>query len=562
MNTLGIAKTTFNSSVALIESDGDDVSSVEILLTERLTRKKCSGAWPIDALEIAQKRFGSLEEIEFFENRPVVTPAQYEERLGEKIPLAETLRQKKLSRFLSCNSSRLIPHHFSHALSALAQMPYDTAIILVVDGAGSKADVVTSFSVGETLNEFLPATLSPNLTEEVSAYLYRDSTLRPIFKRWQQFIKHNDRYISNGLGNLYESVSEYIFNDKNSAGKVMGLSAYGSDVPINSPEEFVKALNWKYSFVGQGKGEWESSPNFELYSSIASSVQNYFEQDYFSILVEIKKRFPNVENLVLTGGCALNCTNNMKIYRSKLFQSIYVPPFPGDEGISLGLAYWPLFKKGIRSCHFNSSYFGSIDNQPNDTAIMKIFSHDKTTHLKDIATHTAKKIAEGKIVAWYQGRSECGPRALGNRSILCRVDRSDAKNHLNTNVKFREFFRPYACSITQESVHKFFDLPKNFDNSYMSFACKAKKEYQNLFKEVTHVDNTSRLQTVLMSQNKIFYELLVEVEKLTGIPAVLNTSLNVMGEPIVESLLDAKRFFDEGRVDGMVVGNFYIESPL
>jgi carbamoyltransferase len=162
-------------------------------------------------------------------------------------------------------------------------------------------------------------------------------------------------------------------------------------------------------------------------------------------------------------------------------------------------------------------------------------------------------------VAWFQGRSESGPRALGNRSILARPDVTGLKDKLNKSIKFRESFRPYGCSVIQEKAHLYFDIDQNFNNPYMSFAIKVREEHKELLKEVSHIDGTSRMQTVKIGQNEKFYRLLERFGEKSGLPCLLNTSLNVMDEPIVETIQDVRRFMENTPTDYLVINDFLIK---
>jgi carbamoyltransferase len=206
------------------------------------------------------------------------------------------------------------------------------------------------------------------------------------------------------------------------------------------------------------------------------------------------------------------------------------------------------------------AYFGSLSTRLSDDdieAILKArnFSYTKCHDLVDAAS---KALLSQQIIGWWQGRSECGPRALGNRSILAFPDRAGLKNYLNHSIKGRESFRPYGCSVLQDKAHLYFEVNQEFENPFMSFAVKVKSDFRDQLAEVTHVDQTSRMQTVRRNQNKLFYELIKKVGDQSGLYCLLNTSLNVMGEPIVETLDDALYFFEHTPVDTMFVGPFQL----
>ncbi|MBC7537173.1 MAG: hypothetical protein H7281_00005, partial [Bacteriovorax sp.] len=307
--------------------------------------------------------------------------------------------------------------------------------------------------------------------------------------------------------------------------------------------------------------EWEESIHFNGYCNLAATVQQELEKDYHSLLISMKQKFPAYENIILTGGCALNCTNNAKILDSKMFNKIYVLPFPGDESISLGLASQMYYQDNFQiweplSFEKQVAYLGPISSMPNEEKLVSILETKKIKFIfsEDIISNAIDDLITGKIIGWFQGRSESGPRALGNRSILARPDRNGLKDYLNTNIKFRENFRPYGCSVTHEKASEYFEIDSGFDNPYMSYALRVRSQFKELLNEVSHTDGTSRMQTVRESQNPLFYELISRFGKSSNLYCLLNTSLNIMGEPIVETMEDAVNFFEKTNVDSMYIG--------
>lgn len=563
---LGLGKTLFNSSAALIYKENNRLE-IELILTERLLRQKASGAWPEKAIiELAKTH--NLENCGIAENRDVVSPQAIEKALNSALPFFEYLKKKNLFRFSSHFNSdvKFITHHRCHASAALMMSPFEKALILVIDGAGSNAK---DFIEDNEEKKLIPKDYAnDDYLEEASVFSIDGGKLFCLEKNWQLFKKSQKaegHWFSEGLGTLYEKSAEYIFNDKRAAGKVMGLAAFGRPQEIVRRSLFLESLDWSLSFSGRGKSEWESSKHFNKYADVAASVQNHFEKSLMKIANDLHQKYPDYENLILMGGCALNCTTNMLLHRSGLFKSIYVAPFPGDESIGLGAAsylYHAVQKNAWtpRPWEIQGGYFGLTASIPTNDEIEKEFSSFSITKPESIEKYTAKKISENKTIGWFQGRSETGPRALGNRSILARVDRAGLKSHLNEVVKKRESFRPYGCSVLHESAPEYFDVPNGFENPFMSFAVKTRPEYAEALKEVTHFDGTSRMQTVRQTQNPRFYKLIKEVGSLTGVACVLNTSLNVMGEPIVETIQDAKRFLLTAQVDAIVIGDYYIEK--
>lgn len=568
---LGLGKTLFNSGATLIEKQADGALSIEVLLSERLNRKKASGVWPEQAIEQLQRNY-DIENAAIAENRDVVHPAKIEQFLNQQFPFFDHLKSKQLDLFTSHFNPSIhwLSHHLCHAYAAVFMSPFEKAVIVVMDGAGSNFEDFAADDPQRTHHAPLNYNGKSTYFEECSVYLMDRGSLKCVRKNWQIFTENpraQGHSFSEGLGSLYEKSAEYIFNDKRAAGKVMGLAAFGQPFNLQKRSFFLEDLDWSSAFKGKNKSDWESSGNFSLYANVAASVQNHFEQSVLKLTHEIHAEYPDYENLILMGGCALNCTTNMKIHDENLFKSIYVPPFPGDESIGLGCASFLYHTDPDniwirRPWEQQHGYFGSSVNSPDERSILEIFDTFNIERPPSIETYTAEKLSEGAIIGWFQGRSETGPRALGNRSILARVDQKGIKDFLNSHIKNRENFRPYGCSILHECAHEYFEVPKNFENPFMSFAVKTRPHFKNALSEVTHLDGTSRMQTVRQTQNPKFHKLIYEIGKITKLPCVLNTSLNVMGEPIVETMADAHRFLCTTNVHALVIGDFYISKKL
>jgi carbamoyltransferase len=561
MISLGLGKTKFNSSVALYNPIEKTVTkAMEVYLTERHTRHKATGVWPEQGI----KYFSSKLHHEYLiaENRDVDDPLMHEEALNIKIPFFDFLEKKELNHFSRKFNSKIkfFPHHLVHAYTAMAMSPFENCFILVMDGGGSRnKDIHHPIE-----NKFLDLN-KPEANEEYSLYLMTEGKLQCLFKGFQSFELLNGKWLSAGMGALYENVAEYIFNSNQAAGKVMGLAACKQFEEKNNFDRliFQKEMDWTKAFEGKGKSDWEKHPSISQYEEMSFRVQKEFEKNLFLILDRAKAMFPKINQIILGGGCALNCTANAKILNKKYFSEVYVTPFPGDESVGFGCAYANAFENDLVSWrpldHKDQiSFLGAKASIPKDTIVEMTFKDFVIEKQTDIADFTANFLAQNKIVAWFQGQSECGPRALGHRSILASIKFPDLKNYLNDKIKFREEFRPYGCSILWDVSHQYFNIPAGFNNPFMSFALEVHPQYKDLLKEVSHVDGTSRMQTIRASQDALFYDLIKNVGKYTGVPIVLNTSLNVMHEPILESVDDAKRFFESSLVDALVIGNYFI----
>lgn len=565
--SIGLSKVMYSSSVGRIpENWSGKLEDCELFLTERLTRKKADGSWPLKAIELLMATY--KEDPHRFliaENRDVLHPFIYESILEQKFPFFAHLEARSLQwASKKWNSNlRFVPHHDAHALVAKMMSPFEKAMIIVYDGAGNKRGDVPFDSLRmEDQNQPLEA------LEEMSVYLFdinESPQLKLIEKNWQEFNLADAQVTkkwSDGLGMFYESAAEYIFKSNQAAGKVMGLAPYGSPKTINTTRaNFLGSLDWSMAFEGTSKADWQDSGGVERFSSLAATVQEEFERAFFERLDHLRRCYPGYDQLILTGGCALNCTLNAKILERGYAQKIYIPPFPGDGGLGLGLAYSTLETSPEEPLKYSEqpTALGPLSSVPTDREIQQKFSQYEVSKLKDF-TEVTELLVKGEIIAWFQGRSESGPRALGHRSILASVTRRDLKNYLNEKIKFREDFRPYGCSVIYEDSDTYFDIPKGFDNPFMSFAVKVKKNYREMLKEVTHIDGTSRMQTVREKANPAFYDLLKCYRSVTGHGILLNTSLNIMGEPIVETIDDLYRFFVQSEIRYLVCGHYLVSK--
>lgn len=556
MKYLGLGKTIYNSNIT--ELTLGDQYQWTTLLSERLSRKKWSGQWPEIALKKIKACPSDYEGIA--ENRDITTPRFVEDLYQKKGMFYELLKNKKLDLFCSKFNEDIlfIPHHLAHAFSSLALMPFEKALILVMDGGGSSLKEYES----SQFKEYGLNTFADNSIEHTSLYEWDGHQLTLLFQEELVYENYSNssKKFSNGIGSYYEKVAQLIFNDNLSSGKVMGLASFGHSSFKNQDHVTLQRnIDWTKCFSGQDKGLWQKNRNQSYWQDEAATVQEAFEVNLMRVFEKITARSLNHLPLVFTGGCALNCTANFKAYQKKVFPDIYIPPNPGDEGISLGLAFGKAFlDKNITPkkipYELQTSAFGW--NYGNEAHLFKDFY---TVPLKDLLL-VVSLLKKGEVIAWFQGRSECGPRSLGHRSLLARPDRPGLKDQLNQTIKFRENFRPYGASVLWEESHEYFDVEEGFQNPFMSFATPIRSQYYELLKEVSHVDKTCRMQTVMSQQNPAFHKLITTCQKTGMLPILLNTSLNIMGEPIVESPEDALHFLNHSVVNHLVFNDLLISK--
>jgi carbamoyltransferase len=291
-----------------------------------------------------------------------------------------------------------------------------------------------------------------------------------------------------------------------------------------------------------------------------------YEHAFFHLLNAIHKKYQS-ENLALAGGCAMNSVANGKVYQRSPFKKVYIPAAAGDAGGAIGGAFavWETLNRNGARFHMDHGYWGpEFDDQDFEGLLNSKNTEVKAEHctvetlsdFRSVCGRTAKAVSEGKVVGWFQGRMEWGPRALGNRSIICDPRRADMKDILNRKIKRRESFRPFAPSILREAVNEWFETDD--DVPFMMQVFQVRKEKRASVPAVTHVDGSGRLHTVVRDSNPRYYALIEEFNKLTGVPMVLNTSFNE-NEPVVCRPDEALDCFLRTKMDVLVLGNFFAE---
>lgn len=386
--------------------------------------------------------------------------------------------------------------------------------------------------------------------------------------------------IKSSLGLFYATMTSYLgFKPGEDEYKVMGLASYGKPVYDLSffcrPTEEGNEINFDYFRTTKSATQYEPYYNQKLVKKLgkprllgekinqrikdlAASTQKVLEDcalsniDYLFSLIK-KKNY----NLCLAGGVALNCKANGKIINHPKVKNLFVQPSSSDRGLALGCAYQGSFEKKQFIQKINTTYYGPTYSKKKILRDINI-SGMVYKKIKNPEKLAAKLITGGKIIGWYQGRSEFGPRALGNRSILADPTHPKMKSLINSKIKFREDFRPFAPAVAEEDFNKYFEMKT--PSPYMTVAVKVKKKWVNILKSVTHVDNTARVQTVNQKQNFIFYKLLKEIEKINKHPVVLNTSFNIRGQPIVETPLEAISTFAGNGIDALFIEDYFFEK--
>ena len=573
MNILGINAYHGNASAAIV-CDGQLIAAVE---EERFNRVKYAAGFPVAAIRYCLETAGlKLSDVDH-----VAIPRNPWARLGTKLfyalrmPSFARERAKVLRKFVGIPELlaeafsvdpksvgakfHRVEHHQAHLASTFFVSPFQTAAVLSADGLGDFASTMWATGEGNRLR-------------------VQGSVAFP-----------------HSLGMYYTALTQYLgfwkFGDEF---KVMGLAAYGQPEFLDEFRRIVLSnghtgfrlgleyfthhriapeLTWREADKTPELGRMFSShlesrmgptrPAGEAVSSrhhnVAATMQARLEEVYFDLLRKLQQRTKQ-KAICLAGGVAFNCVANGKIFTETPFEQAYVQPAAGDAGLAVGAAFFVEHQILGRPRKFvmEHAYWGpeySIQHMRGAMDRSGLAAPDyqvQTLDQEQVAKQTAQLISEGKIVGWFQGRAEWGPRALGNRSIVVDPRRAEMKDLLNSRIKHREMFRPFAPSILEESASEYF--MRSEPSPFMTFAYSVRPEKQSAIPAPTHVDGTGRLQTVSRSANPRYWQLIREFGNLTGVPVLLNTSFND-NEPIVCRPEEAIDCFRRTRMDVLVLGD-------
>lgn len=563
MKILGISSETHDSGIALIQ-DGKPVIVIE---EERLNRQKKTMKFPTQSLDAAFNRQGlSIEDIDYI-TMPWHIPsllrtfagliarrfprslnlAHSKSRMSQRNQIIWGKRYlgKKLKRhFKTENLPPIIEvvHHDSHA-AAFFVSPFDESTILVMDGYGDDAST--------------------------SVYTGKGTGLR---REWST-------KLLNSIGIVYTVITQYLgFRPNQDEGKVMGLSAYGEATYVDRFRDIIKiTANGRYEvdlsyfwydcyglmrpfkpkfldFFGPPRHRYDEIT--QHHKDIAYALQKVTEEVIINLVRHLTKEF-STKNLCLTGGVALNCVANDRILSDTDVRRVWIPPNASDTGTALGSALWHhhVKLKQPREYVITHAFWGLKYSDADITgAFDRAGLNYERLNDNELFQRTAEDLADGKIVGWFQGRFEMGPRALGNRSILADPRRAEMQDTINRRVKHREAFRPFAPSILKEKAHEIFNIGQ--EDPFMTISPKVRPEKAHMIPAVVHVDQTCRIQTVDHENNPRYYRLIKEFENITGVPVLLNSSFNRQ-EPIVSRPSEAISCFLRTDMDVLVIGNYY-----
>jgi carbamoyltransferase len=425
-----------------------------------------------------------------------------------------------------------VEHHIAHAASAFYPSPYSEAAVLTLDGRGEIA--TTSYNIG----------------------------------RGDKLIRIGQVDMPHSLGLLYERVTSYLgFLHSSDEYKVMALASYGKPVFVNEFREMIHlGSDGQYTIDNErleerfGPMRKKNDPFTGHHFDIANSLQYVLEETVLELVHWLSNKTGD-KNLCMAGGVALNCVLNARIRDKGPFKNVWVQPAAGDAGTSLGAAIWVDINenKGLnKNFRMSHAYYGP---DYNDTEIEKFLQWAKVPYrkLKNIAEETADILMQDKIIGWFQGRMEFGPRALGSRSILASPINPQMQARLN-EVKDREDFRPVAPVVLEEDAPEWFVNAS--DSPFMLFIYDVKQEKADKIPAVRHVDGTARIQTVNREQHGKYYDLLSAFKRKSGVPVLVNTSFNTLGKPIVCTPRDAIECFWSSPFDALVIGSYLVEKSI
>jgi len=441
----------------------------------------------------------------------------------------------------------MIEHHLSHAASSFLVSPFQEAAILTIDGVGEWA--VATYGIG----------------------------------RQNQIELLKEQRFPHSLGLLYNAFTYYLGFEVNSDEyKVMGLAPYGKPTYVDlifkelvglkedgsfqlnmkyfPYDHALSMINQKFFSLFQLFPRLPSEPIEQKHMDIAASVQKATEEIMLKMARHLHRESSS-PNLCLAGGVALNCVANGRILRESGFRKLFIQPASGDAGGAVGVAayvYCTLLNNP-RNFVWEHAFWGPEFSDPEIEQFLKErnLPYQKASQAKLIAS-AARLLTQGKVIGWFQGRMEFGPRALGNRSILADPRNPEMKDIVNKKIKFREEFRPFAPAILEERVSDYFEI--DCPSPYMLLVAQVRPEKKGKIPAVTHVEGSARIQTVNQTQSSLFYSVLQEFERLTGCPVLLNTSFNLKGEPIVCTPQDAYFTFIRSGLDYLIMGSFILDK--
>lgn len=546
--SFALGKGIFHDAAAVLISDGKMVAAIE---EERLNRIKHTKLAPTKAIRFCLESYGAdIRDVDcfayYFEDGVLTAALQNFNLMNvarrDRFPdFPSWLRQvigKEFNHEIEPRKLKFFRHHLTHAMSAFAPSGFGRSLVLTTDAMGEREAGLLLIGEG--------------------------SRLKPL----------RSFSVKNSLGFFYSNLIQFIGFQFQEEYKVMGLAPYGDPARYRDtlkslydllPDgDYVIHEDRYYWLEGFVKPRKRSDELNQSHMDFAASLQEALETIVFHILKHYQSA-TGEKNLCLAGGVAQNCTLNGKLLRSGLFEKVFVQPASYDAGCAIGAALCAQaeLEPASELPKLDHVYLGSeIGDLPSILSALQPWEDFIDYQLtEDACAKAAEMIAEGRVIGWAQGRSEFGPRALGNRSILADPRPSKNKDIINAMVKKREAFRPFAPSVLEEEADLFFEMPQGVEQlPYMAFIVKVREEKQKLLGAITHVDGTARIQTVSKRTNEKFWRLISAFKAMTGLPVLLNTSFNNNAEPIVNSVEDAVVSFLTTGLHFLFVGDYLVSK--
>jgi carbamoyltransferase len=592
MHILGISCYYHDAAAALVR-DGQLVAAAE---EERFSRKKHDFDFPANAIQFCLREAGidgrELDYVVFFEkpfrkfDRILASVLQTypqslkvfrESMIGwmlDKLWVASTLQSE-----LGIEREKILfsDHHISHAASAFFCSPYEEAAILTVDGVGEWT--TTAYGVGRGTQiqltkqvEFphsiglLYSAFTAFLGFEVNEGEYKVMGMAPygtpryVDKVWKVVEQNSDGSFALNMDYFcFQHSTDKMFNRR-------FVDLFGEPRLPNLPF-FTESTGYPRYFGEKPSDYIAQCRANEHYADIAASIQRVTE-DLLVGMARAVQKDTGLKKLCMAGGVALNSVANTRILRESGFDELFIQPAAGDSGGALGAALWAYHSvlgqpRGFRMEH---AYWGQEYGPGEIKAFLdgENIAHWHADSRDALLDRVTGYLMNGKVVGWYQGRFEWGPRALGNRSILADPRNPAMKDIVNAKIKFREPYRPFAPSAAAECAAKYFQMDnaaQQYPARYMLYVMPVKPEHHATLPAITHVDGTARVQTVFKEHNPLYYRLIERFGQATGVPIVLNTSFNLRGEPIVTTPANAFSTFSRSEMDCLVLGDFLIDKP-
>ncbi len=539
MNILGISggfRQAYQDVSACLVKDGEIIAAIE---EERLSRVKFSaGKLPyLSVIEVLKIGNITIQDIDLIAFHGSTWDAEIDPRLKAYFE----------NHFGYSPPIKRYHHHDCHAASTFYTSGLEEALVITNDNSGDGISFQVMYGKGRELT----------LLKRIS---------RP-----------------DSLGLFYQIITQYCgFTKDSDEYKVMGLSSYGNrnrfdfqflidfvdgELIINREYIFVPEpgapsmhkdeMVFNAAFISKmGKEKRLNTDDFDsFYKDVAASAQAHLEK----LIVKIAQYFMQLheqKNLCLAGGVSLNCVANQQIMNANFVDSLFVFPASSDAGISVGAAYLAAIENGDILHKIDNVYWGNAFDDIASEAVLKQ-CQSQYEKVDDVAKKAAQDIAENKVIGWFQGKMEFGPRALGNRSILANATNPKMQDLVNQKIKLRESFRPFCPSVLEEDIDLYFE-GKQKSSPYMTITYDVRESAKELIPSVVHVDQTARIQTVNEAQNPLFYQLLKYLKSLTQHGVVMNTSFNISNEPIVATPREALASFYGSGLDVLYLGNFRI----